>query len=48
MNSCFGCPAYILGYTPTDRGVKTEWECKLNLDATDCPRLKGDDEDETL
>jgi hypothetical protein len=42
--TCFGCPAYILGYTPTDRGVKTEWECKLNLSAEDCPKLLEQEE----
>jgi hypothetical protein len=45
--TCFGCPAYILGYTPTDRGVKVEWECKLNLAPEDkeCPRFReGEDE----
>ena len=45
MNTgCFGCDAYILGYTPTDRGTLTQWECKLNLDETDCPKLKGEEE----
>ena len=49
MNTaCFGCDAYILGHTPTDRGVKSEWECRLNLLPEDheCPRFREDEGDE--
>ena len=44
--TCFGCDAYILGYTPTDRGIISEWECKLNLGEDDCPKLINEGEDE--
>ena len=43
--SCFGCDAYIKGYTPTDRGLIVQWECKLNLSQEDCPKLKQEDEE---
>lgn len=43
--SCFSCDAYILGYTPTDRGIIKQWECRLNLSQEDCPKLQ-DNKDE--
>ena len=49
MNTaCFGCEAYIKGYTPTDRGIIVQWECKLNLLPEDheCPRFREDEEEE--
>lgn len=49
MNTaCFGCDAYIKGYTPTDRGIIVQWECKMNLlpEDCECPRFREDEGDE--
>ena len=49
MNTgCFGCDAYIKGYTPTDRGVISQWECKLSLSQEDCPKLKGEEDEKVF
>ena len=49
MNTgCFGCDAYIKGYTPTDRGIISQWECKLNLlpEDKECWRFRDDEQEE--